>query len=163
MILSLIVAASENNVIGKNNVLPWKLPDDLRHFREMTKGKPIIMGRKTFESIGRALPDRLNIVITRQEDYEREGVVRAESLDDAIDIAKESNAQETCVIGGGEIYKQAMEKADRIYLTQVHATLEGDTYFPEIDESVWAIASKEEHSKDDAHEYEFTFITYQRA
>lgn len=161
MILSLVVAASENNVIGKGNALPWKLPDDLRHFRELTKGKPIIMGRKTFESIGRPLPDRLNIVITRQEGYEKEGIVRAESLDDAIEIAQESNAEEACVIGGGEIYKQALEKADRVYLTRVHATIDGDAFFA-FDESKWHIVSKEDHPKDDVHPYEMTFLTYEK-
>jgi dihydrofolate reductase len=162
MILSLVVAASENNVIGKNNALPWKLPDDLRHFRELTKGKPIIMGRKTCESIGRALPDRLNIVITRQDDFEYEGVVRASSLDDAIKIAQESNAEEACVIGGGEIYKQALEKADRIYLTRVHATIDGDAFFT-FDASKWCVTAKEDHPKDDMHQYEMTFLTYERA
>jgi dihydrofolate reductase len=162
VILSLVAAASENNVIGKDNALPWKLPDDMRHFREMTQGKPVIMGRKTFASIGHPLPNRLNIVITRRDDFDAEGIESAPSLDDALKVARKSGAKEACVIGGGEVYRQALDIADRIYFTRVHETIEGDAFFPSIDPTIWHVASKEEHAKDDDHAYAFTFITYER-
>ncbi len=171
MIISLIVAASENDVIGINGKLPWSLPDDLRHFREITRGKIAIMGRKTYESIGRPLPDRRNIVISTSRNN-IEGCEVYSSLGEALlKLAlelKESPKEEIFVIGGSQLFSDFMLKtftdftADKIYLTRIHANINGDTFFPKIDSSQWYIASKEDHLKDDAHEYAFTFITYER-
>lgn len=157
--LSLIVAASENNVIGRENDLPWSLPDDLQYFKETTKGCPIIMGRKNFESIGRVLPGRQNIVITRQPEYAVEGCDVVGSLEEAIEVA--GDAEEVFVIGGGEIYKQALPMVDRVYLTRVHADIEGDVYFPELG-SEWQETSAEHHDADEKHEHAFTFYVYDR-
>ncbi len=159
MVLSLIVAASENNVIGAHNRLPWHLPDDLKRFRTLTKGHTVIMGRKTYESIGRPLPERRNIVISRRKDFVADGCIVSDSLDSAI---AQAGAGDIFVIGGGEIYRAAMAVADRIVLTRVHATIEGDAFFPEISLSEWKEVSREEHPKDDRHPYAFTFILYER-
>lgn len=138
----LVVAASLNNVIGVDGELPWRLPSDLKRFRKMTMGKPIIMGRKTFESIGKPLDGRANIVVTRNPEFAIDGVLVASSVEAAIqtakDIAAETNADEIAVIGGGEIYRQALEFAETVYLTRVHREIDGDTFFPELDDSVWA-------------------------
>lgn len=160
MIVSLIVAASENNVIGRNNDLPWHLPNDMKFFREKTAGHPIIMGRKNYESIGRPLPKRTNIIVTRDSTYEANGCLIASSLEEAILFAKKDGTEEIFVIGGGEIYKQAMELANRIYLTRVHAEVEGDVYFPEIDPDVWEEVERTEHEADSTHKYAFTFLTF---
>lgn len=164
MILSLIVAASENNVIGVGNALPWKLPDDLKHFKELTIGHPIIMGRKTYESIGRLLPDRVNIIITRNKDFAVEGAVVVDSIDQAIEEAKKTGVEEIFIIGGAEIYKQTMDSANRIYLTRVNTRLKGDAFFPEIDDEKWkeVPGSRQMHPKDDTHEHSFVFITFER-
>ena len=155
--LSMIVAASENNVIGKNNQLLWHLPDDLKHFKRTTKGHHVIAGRKTFESQGRPLPNRTNIIITRNRDLQIDGCEIAHSLDEAISMVK--NDDEPFIIGGENIYKQALPKVDRIYLTRVHATFEGDTYFPEIDANEWEVVSSEYHGTDEKHKYPFTVYT----
>lgn len=157
--ISIIVAADEQNVIGKDNALPWNLPDEMKFFREKTKGHPIIMGRKNYESIGRALPGRRNIVITRQEGYEAEGCDVVHSLDEAISLV--SSEDEIFIIGGGEIYKQAMEKADRIYFTRIHANFDGDVLFPEIGDE-WEEVERSRHSEDEKHECAFTFLTFDR-
>lgn len=162
MTISLIAAASENNVIGRDNDLPWHLPKDLKFFRSKTSGHPIIMGRKNYESIGRSLPNRLNIVITRQAGLEIEGCEVVGSLEEAIELGKQSDQDELFVIGGGQIYEAAMPLADRIYLTRVHAHVDGDVLFPELDESEWKQLSSEEHLADDDHEHAFTFIVYER-
>jgi len=158
--LSMIVAASENNVIGKNNQLLWHLPDDLKHFKRTTKGHHVIAGRKTFESQGRPLPNRTNIIITRNRDLQIDGCEIAHSLDEAIGMVKDDD--EPFIIGGEDIYKQALSKVDRIYLTRVHATFEGDTYFPEIDENEWEVLSSEYHGTDEKHKYPFTVYTLER-
>jgi len=158
--LSIIVAAAENNVIGRENKMPWHLPDDLKHFKRTTKGHYVIQGRKTFDSQGRPLPKRTNIVITRKKDAHIEGCLIAHSLDEAIAMVKEDN--EPFIIGGEEIYRQAMEKADRIYLTRVHGTFAGDTYFPEIDKEQWKVISSEYHEVDDRHAYSFTVYIMER-
>lgn len=162
MHISLVAAASENNVIGDENEIPWHLPDDMKFFREITEGKPIVMGRKTFESIGRPLPKRHNIIISRQHDYDAPGCDVVSSLEEALELAEEDHSDEICVIGGGQIYKQAMELADRIYLTRVHATVDGDTFFPEIHEEDWEEVHREEHPKDSQHDYAFTIIHYEK-
>ncbi|MBK0404586.1 dihydrofolate reductase [Adhaeribacter sp. BT258] len=156
--IALVVAMAENNVIGKNNQLIWHLPADLKHFKNLTTGHPIIMGRKTYESIGKPLPNRTNIVITRQEDFKPEGCLVAHSLPEALMLAQQLDAN-IFVIGGAEIYKQAMFLADTIYLTEVHHEFEGDTFFPEIDTLLWVETDREEHKADDKNPYDYAFVT----
>src|SRR5688572_21388613 len=146
--IALVVAMAENRVIGKNNQLIWHLPADLKHFKNLTSGHPIIMGRKTFESIGKPLPNRTNIVVTRQEDFKPKDCLVAHSLSEALMMAQQLDA-EIFVIGGAEIYKQAMFLADTIYLTEVHQEFEGDTFFSEIDTLLWQETSREEYKADE--------------
>ena len=161
--LSLMAAMSENYVIGKAGDLPWHLPKDFKRFKEMTQGHNIIMGRKTYESLGgKPLPKRTNIVITRQEGYEGSGIVVVKSLEEALDYVAQTEDDEPFVIGGGEIYKAALPYADRIYLTIVHAEVEGDTFFPEFNQSEWEITEQEAVPADEKHDYPFTFVTYDR-
>ncbi len=155
--LSIIVAVSENNVIGKDNDLIWKLPRDMRHFKETTTGHFIIMGRKTFESNGRPLPNRTNVVITRDKNYTAEGCVIVHSLEDAISEAK--NDSETFIIGGGEIYKKSMKLIDRIYITKIHHAFEGDTFFPEINMDEWNEVDRRDFEPDEKNIYAFTIFT----
>lgn len=163
MIISLVVAASENNVIGKDNQLPWQLPNDMKFFKNTTWGLPILMGRKTFESMkSKALPGRINIIVTRQPNWKANGVVVANSIDDAMLVAKETDCKEICVIGGGEIFKEVLPKAERVYLTRVHATVDGDAFFPELPESKWQLTSKKDCFKDEKHAYDYTFETWER-
>lgn len=162
MKISLIVAASENNVIGRNNDLPWKLPDDMKFFVRTTKGHHILMGRKNLESFGKLLPKRTNIVLTRDKNYEFEGAEIFHDLEAAIQFAKERGEEELMIIGGGEIYKQALPFTDRIYLTRIHTKIEGDTYFPDFDQTDWKVISKEYHPKDEKHNYDFTFYTFEK-
>lgn len=159
MKISLIAAASENNVIGKNGKLAWCLPADLKHFRELTKGHPVIMGRKTYESIGRPLPGRMNIVVTRRDNVKIEGCTVVRSLNEALQASETSEA---FVIGGGEIYKQSLPLASRIYLTRVHAMVEGDVIFPEIDSREWSEISHERHEADAENPHPYTFLVYER-
>jgi len=159
--LTIIVAAAENNAIGKGNKLIWHLSDDLKRFKSLTNNHHIIMGRKTFESFPKPLPNRTHVVITRQPDYVApEGVVIVNSLTDAIKASK-SDAQ-PYIIGGGEIYKQALAFANKIELTRVHEDFEADTFFPKLDLSVWKETANTFHTKDDKHDYEFSFLTYER-
>jgi dihydrofolate reductase len=160
--LSLIVAASTNNAIGKNNQLLWHLPNDLKFFKNTTWGMPVIMGRKTFEAVNKPLPGRFNIVITRQADWNAAGTITATDLQDALQKAKETNCNEIFVIGGGDIYKQCMEIADKIYMTRVHATLEGDTFFPVIDESKWQHTYNQDFETDEKHAFAYSFQTWDR-
>jgi dihydrofolate reductase len=146
--LSMIVAMSENRVIGVENRLPWHIPEDLKRFKQITKGHPIIMGRKTYESIGKPLPGRTNIVITRNKDYRAEGIISCSSLEDALDWAtKAPGSDEIFVIGGAEIFKSCLANADRIYLTLVKWPFDGDTYLPPFDEEAFKIIQEEELSK----------------
>ncbi|MET0355740.1 MAG: dihydrofolate reductase, partial [Cellvibrio sp.] len=149
MKLSLIVATAHDNVIGRNNELPWHLPQDLKYFKAVTLGKPIIMGRKTFESIGKPLPGRTNIVVTRQKDWNFSGVLVAKSIEDAVDVAQafrseqNSTTEEIMVIGGAEIYRSALAIADRVYLTKIDAKIEGaDAHFPELPTAQWKLISE---------------------
>jgi len=159
--LTIIVAAAENDAIGKGNKLIWHLSDDLKRFKDLTNGHHIIMGRKTFESFPKPLPNRTHVVITRQPDYKApEGVIIVNNLEDAIDASK-SDAQ-PFVIGGGEIYKQALAFADKIELTRVHEDFEADTFFPKLDSNIWKETSNTFHKKDEKHDYEFSFLTYER-
>ncbi len=162
MILSLIAAADEQNLIGGDNKLLWDLPADMKHFRTTTSGHSVLMGRKTYESIGRPLPNRRNIVISRQQDLQIEGCEVAASLEQALALLKENSEDEVFVIGGGEIYKRALPLADRVYLTRVHTTLEGDTYFPELLSEEWKEVSREEHEADETHAFAYTFLVYEK-
>ncbi len=158
--LSLIVAMSLNHVIGHANRLPWHLPADLRFFKRMTLGKPVVMGRKTFESIGRPLPDRVNIVITRRQDYRAAGCQVAHSLPEALAIAEPT--AEIMLIGGASLYAQALECAERIYLTLVAVELEGDTRFPALDWAQWRQLWREDHPADARHAHPYSFILLER-
>ena len=161
--VTLIVAAGENNSIGKDNDLIWHLSDDLKRFKSLTDGHHIIMGRKTFESFPKPLPNRTHIVITRQDNYKvPDGVIVVNNLEDAFDAAKSD--KQPFIIGGGEIYKQAMPFANKIELTRVHESFENaDTFFPEIDKSTWKETNKTFHDKDEKHQFAFSFITYLRS
>lgn len=159
--LTLIAAAAENNAIGKNNTLIWHLRDDLHRFKSLTSGHCIIMGRKTFESFSKPLPNRTHIVITNQKNYKvPHGVIVVHNMDDALDAALED--KQPYVIGGGEIYKQALPLADKIELTRVHDTFEADTFFPEINLLEWKETFSKFHPKDEQNDHEYTFITYER-
>ncbi len=160
MRISLIVAVSANDIIGVDGALPWHLPDDFHWFKAQTLGKPVAMGRKTFESLGRALPGRRNIVITRQDGYRADGADVADSPAAAVIAA--GDAGELMVIGGGEIYKAFLPQASRIYLTRVEAVVEGDTRFPPRDPDAWALQSSEWHPPDDRHAHAFEFRVYDR-
>lgn len=166
MKLSLIVAAAQNGVIGRNNQLPWHLPQDLKYFKATTLGKPIIMGRKTFESIGKPLPGRTNIVITRQQDWAAPGVLVAQNVEQALALGsdvRDENQQpvkEVMVIGGAEIYRHALAIADRVYLTRVHADVEGDAYFPELSDDMWKKVS--ETSGDAEASLPHSFLVFER-
>ncbi|MGG9971287.1 dihydrofolate reductase [Ferruginibacter sp. SUN002] len=162
MTISFVVAASENNAIGKDNQLLWHLPNDMRFFKNTTWGSVVIMGRKSFESMGKALKGRINIVITRQQDWKAEDVVVASDLQDALKKAEAANCKEIFIIGGGEIYRQSLDIADKIYLTRVHTTIEGDTFFPELDKSKWELISNEDFKKDEKHLYDYSFQILER-
>ena len=158
--VTLIAAASENNIIGKDNKLIWRLSDDLKHFKELTKGHFVIMGRKTFESMPKALPNRTNVIITRKTDYKAENAIVVNSLEKALKVAENDN--QPFIIGGGEIYKLSMEIADRIELTRVHTSIEGDTSFPEIDLEKWQEVKNEKRLKNEKNEYDFSFLRYDK-
>lgn len=161
-IISHIVAASENNIIGKDGGLPWKLPDDFRFFKNTTWAMPVIMGRKTYESMAGDLPGRINIVISSRTDFKPAGASVVRTIEEAIALAKEADTTEIFIIGGGEIFRETMNLIDRIYLTRVHVSLEGDTMYPEIDKHQWARVSAREHNKDEKHNYSFTFEVWER-
>jgi len=156
----MIAAAAENNALGKDNQLVWHLPDDFKRFKQLTTGHYIIMGRKTFESFPKPLPNRTHIVITRQKDYHPEGCLIADSIENAIAIVPQN--EDAFIIGGGEIYKLAMQFADKIELTRVHAAFEGDAFFPEMDPSEWELTHISFHPKDDKHQFDFTYETFLR-
>ena len=160
MQISIVVAASANNVIGVDGQLPWRLPEDLQHFKQITMGKPMIMGRTTYESIGRALPGRQSIVLSRQAGFEAEGCDVVETIEDA--IAAAGDAEEVMIIGGGEIYRQFLPQVDRIYLTRVQAEVDGDTLFPEIELDEWEVVAVEEYPAGDEREFGFEIETLDR-
>lgn len=160
MILSIIVAASENQVIGKDNGLIWRLSADMKHFKQKTTGHTVIMGRKTFESIGKALPNRRNIVISTNMTVAPEGCELVSNLELALERVKDED--EVFVIGGGMLYRKMWETADRLYLTRVHVNLDGDTFIPEIDPAVWKEVDRQEFSADEKNEYNYSFIDYIR-
>jgi dihydrofolate reductase len=156
----MIAAAAENNALGKDNGLVWHLPDDFKRFKNLTSGHPIIMGRKTFESFQKPLPNRLHIIITRQKNYQAEGCLVVSNLENAIALTDKN--QDAFVIGGGEIYQQALSFTDKIELTRVHDSFEADTFFPEIDEKEWQLIQEEYHPKDEKHKIDFTYQTFTR-
>lgn len=167
MHVAIYVAVAENGVIGRDNGLPWRLSSDLKRFKAGTMGKPIIMGRKTFESIGKPLPGRLNIVVTRDRAFRAEGAEVAGSLDEAIALAKVrarcmAGADEICVVGGGEIYRQAMPVADRLNVTHVLAQIEGDALFPEIDPAIWRLVGSEDVPAGDRDSHATRYAVYER-
>lgn len=162
MLISLVVAAATNNAIGKNGKMPWHLPNDLKHFKNTTWGMPIIMGRKTFDSLGKALPGRKNIVITRQQGWQADGAVVVKNIEDALFVANETDAKEAMVIGGGEIYKLVFEKASRIYLTRVEAEPEADTFFPDIEPGKWHLMSQKNYEADEKNAFNYSFQVWER-
>lgn len=160
MRLSLIAAMADNRVIGRDNRLPWRLSADLQHFRRVTMGKPLLMGRRTYESIGRPLPGRHNIVLTRDPAYRAPGCTVVHSLDEALRAA--SDSEEIMVMGGAELYRQLLARAERLYLTLVHAEVEGDVHFPDIDPGEWREISREDFSADDNNEFDYSFVVLER-
>lgn len=165
MKLSMIVAVAENGVIGRNNALPWYLPNDLKYFKQTTMGKPVIMGRKTYESIGKPLPGRTNIVITRQADYQPEGVKVVSSVEAARELAESvcliDGQEEAMIMGGAEIYALALPHTDRLYLTEVHADVDGDAFFPEYDKSLWQEVAREDFAAEGPNPYNYSFVVYE--
>lgn len=158
---ALVVAVADNGVIGGENRLLWHLPLDLKHFKQLTQGHPVVMGRKTYESIGRPLPNRRNIVITRQAGWQAEGCETAASVPQALELARTTDEQ-VFVIGGGEIYRQALPAADVVYLTEVHHAFEGDVTFPDLTASEWREETRQRHEPDEKHAHAFSFVTLRR-
>jgi len=158
--LAIIVATDEKGLIGKDNDLPWKLSADLQYFRRVTMGKPLIMGRNTHESIGRALPGRKNIIVTKNKAYYVDGCVVVYSVEEALTAC--DSAEEVMVMGGASLYQQLLPQADRLYLTHVHASLEGDTWFPDWQRSEWREVSREDHLADDKNDHDYSFIVLDR-
>ncbi|MES9970832.1 MAG: type 3 dihydrofolate reductase [Candidatus Thiodiazotropha sp.] len=158
--ISIIAAVAKNGVIGVNNSLPWRLPADLQHFKSLTMGKPIIMGRRTWESLPGLLPGRRHIVITHNPDYRAEGCEVVNSVDQALQVAGE--VPEVMIVGGGGLYGQMLPRADRLYLTLVEISVDGDAYFPEIDWDAWQEVSRETHPKDNSNQFPYTFIVLNR-
>jgi len=161
MRISIIAALSDNNVIGRDNRLPWRLPADMKSFKRLTTGHTIIMGRKTFEALKKPLPNRVSIIVTSNTSYAPEGVRVANSLDGA--LVESTGQEEVFVIGGERIYREALPIADRMYLTHVHACVAGDTWFPQFDPGDWEMTREENHEADDENPYSFTFRVYDRA
>jgi len=164
--IALIVAVSDNGVIGREGGLPWRISNDLRYFKSVTMGKPVVMGRRTFESIGRPLPGRPNIVVTRTPAFAPEGVAVTGDMDRAIaravSLAEAEGAEEIAIIGGAAVYEAALPRADRLYVTEVHAEIEGDVHFPPLDPAEWREISRERHLAGEKDEYDHSFVVYDR-
>ena len=158
--ITLIAAVAENNALGKDNQLLWHLPDDFKRFKNVTTGHHIIMGRKTFESFPKPLPNRIHVIISRQKNYQPEGCIVVDSLQKAIEVCPKK--EETFIIGGGEIYRQSIEIADKLDITKVHHTFDADTFFPDIDLNEWVLTAEEFHPKDEKHLFDFSFQTFVR-
>lgn len=156
----MIAAVAQNNALGKNNDLLWHLPNDFKRFKAITTGHHIIMGRKTFESFPKPLPNRTHVIITRQKDYKATGCIVVSSLEEALSVCPSN--EDVFIIGGGEIYNLALPMADKLDLTKVHHTFEADAYFPEIDLKQWKLTNSEHHSKDEKHHYDYSFESYER-
>jgi dihydrofolate reductase len=161
MIISIIVAMDNKGVIGFEGDLPWRLSADLKHFKEITMGKPLIMGRKTHESIGRPLPGRKNIVLTFSKEFKAEGCVVVHSLDDALQAA--GDVDEVMIMGGSGIYDQSLTRANRLYITEVHADIKGDVYFPRFEKSEWVEVEREEHFADEKNEFDYNYVVLARS
>ena len=165
MIISMIAAMGTNRVIGKENDLPWHLPDDFRYFQQTTKGHHVIMGRKNWESLPhkfRPLPERNNLIITRQHDYQVDEAHVFNTLEEALETARKGEEKEVFIIGGGEIYRMGLAYCDRIYLTEINGSFEGSVTFPEFPEEDWQEVSRVHHSKDDRHNYSFDFVIFEK-
>ena len=162
MLISLVVAAATNNAIGKDGQLPWCLPNDMKRFKNVTWGMPVVMGRKTYESLGKPLAGRKNIVITRQPDWKAPGTVAVKNMEDALFLVRETDAKEAMVIGGGEIYKMIFDKAQRIYLTRVEGEPDADTFFPVIDPKQWKLVSQQNFEADEKNDHNYSFQTWER-
>jgi dihydrofolate reductase len=160
MTLSIIVAVSENNVVGINNRLPWYLPADLKRLKSVTMGHHLIMGRRTFESLGRPLPGRTSVVITRNKNYKAEGAVVVSSLKEALEVVK--NDAEPFIFGGGEVFREALPMVNRIHMTRIHQDFDGDTFFPELNESEWKETLREDYEPDEKNKYSYSFIILER-
>ena len=160
MKISIIVAAATNNVIGSDGELPWRLPEDLKRFKQLTIGKPVIMGRLTYESIGKPLPDRKNIVLSARKGLNIEGCEVVDTPDAAIRLA--GDAEEVMVIGGGGVYSQMLPMADRIYMTRINGTFDGDTFFPELDDNEWQVVDRMDFPADESRQFGFSFVTLDR-
>lgn len=159
--INLIVAAAENNAIGKDNKMPWHLPNDFKYFKKNTLEHSVVMGRKTFESIGKPLPERRNIILTRDMNYSSEEEVDiANSMQEIINYCRDE--REIFIIGGAEVYKQALPIADKILLTRIHTSIDGDAFFPELLEYQWKLVSAEKHHKDEKHAFDYTFEVYEK-
>ncbi|MCU7619239.1 dihydrofolate reductase [Chryseobacterium sp. PBS4-4] len=158
---TIVVAMGEKNEIGADNQLLWHLPKDLKHFKDITSGHPIIMGRKTYESIGKALPNRTNIVISRKKNWFEEGILIVGSIKEAVKFAKKID-ENIFIIGGGNVYEQTMEIADRLEVTLVKAELKADTFFPKIDSKIWRLSEEVFHEKDEKNQYDFSFQSYEK-
>ena len=164
MTLSIIVILSSNNVIGRDNKLPWHMPADLKRFKTLTMGHHVLMGRKTFNEIQKPLPGRVNVVITRDPHFGAEGVAIARSVDEAISKAEAAGDSEIILVGGGEIFRQVIHRADRMYVTRIHAEIEGDTTFPDFDDvNEWQLVDAEHFEADEKNAYPYSFLTYERA
>ncbi|HLA74929.1 MAG TPA: type 3 dihydrofolate reductase [Gammaproteobacteria bacterium] len=155
MVISLVVAMARNRVMGRDNALPWHLPADLKYFKRITMGKPIVMGRKTFESIGRMLPGRANIVITHDHGYRADGCLVVHSIDEA--LAAAAGAPEVMIIGGAKLFEQTLPRATRIYLTEINADITGDTYFPKLDDHIWGETQRVDCAPDEQNPYSYSF------
>ena len=162
MIISIIVAVSQNGVIGKDNKLPWHLPADLKYFKRLTMGHHIVMGRSTFDSIGKALPGRTNVIITRQRDFKAEGCVVVHELKQAFELARSNNENECFVIGGGDIIRQSLVWADKIYMTRILHDFDGDTFFPQLNDD-WRLVSEDPNLPDEKNQYAYAFLVYDLA
>jgi len=163
MTISLIAAVASNNIIGRENKLPWHMPSDLKWFKRLTMGHHVLMGRKTFEEFRKPLPGRVNVVITRNPNWSAEGVAIARSVDEAISKAEAAGDKEIFIIGGAEIFTQVLHRADRMYITRSHAEPEGDTYFPEFDDvNEWKLVDSEHFEADERNAYPYSFLTYER-
>jgi dihydrofolate reductase len=165
MTISMIAALAKNGVIGKANDLPWQLPDDMKFFMQTTKGHHVIMGRKNYESLPekfRPLPNRISIVLTRQNDFNAPGCTIVHQLEEGVRLAEKNGEQELFIIGGSEIYQLGMPMADKLYLTEIDATMEGDTFFPPYDKKIWRETSRQHHAVDDRHQFAFDFVIYKK-
>ena len=165
MIISLIAALTQNRVIGKNNTLPWSLPDDMKYFMQTTRQHHVVMGRKNYQSLPekfRPLPNRTNLVVSRQVDFNAPNCTVVSSVEKAIAIARQNNETELFIIGGAEIYQLAISLADRLYLTEIQTKIDGDTYFPLVDNTAWIELSRVHHATDDRHSFAFDFVIYEK-